>query len=426
MKTQTINSIVASKLCLSCGACDAICSHNAISFQETVGGYLFPRISEELCSRCGWCFKVCPGNGLGPALSKRLPEDIFKGTISFCTVGKATNERIFKNSQSGGAVTAVLNYLFDTKQIEHAIVATMNQNSPPRGEPILINNTKQLLEAQKSKYTPIPILCKLKELKDSDKAIAIVGLPCHMHGLLKYVDLISSLKKRRIIKLGLICERIMTAAAVDYLCSKSNLKQPSGVVFKDKQYGYPGDIVVSDSNSSKIVIDRSFRKYMKDFFTPARCRICFDKFNIFADLVFGDPHGIDGIDKQNGESLIIVRSSAGEHILKEAIKHNFVKMRSIKTEDALNGQKIEKKRSEWHKFMSAWKNKKLPLPDYSFTHITNNKKQEKLIDMSLKLDQYQSANKLFSAIDRWALLQKILNKSPIKNIYRIFNKPNWS
>lgn len=425
MKTQTINSIVNSKLCLSCGACDAICSHNAISFQETVGGYLFPKINEELCTGCGLCFKVCPGNGLGSTLSKRLPEDIFKGTISFCTVGKATNEIVFKNSQSGGAVTAVLNYLFDTKQIEYAIVATMNQNSPPRGEPILINSTEQLFEPQKSKYTPIPILRKLKDLKNSDKAIAIVGLPCHMHGLLKLINLVPNLKKLHFIKLGLICERIMTTTAIDYLCSKSNLKQPNGVIFKDKQYGYPGDIVVSDSNSSKFIIDRSFRKHMKDFFTPARCRICFDKFNIFADLVFGDPHGIDGIDKQNGESLIIVRSPTGENILKEVIKHNFVKMRNIKTEEVLNGQKIEKKRIEWHKFMTAWENKKLPLPDYNFTHTTNSKKQEKLINMSLKLDQHQSANKLFLATNRWALLQKMLNKKPIKNIYRLFTKLNW-
>lgn len=425
MKPQTINSIVASKLCFSCGVCDAICSNNAISFHETIGGNLFPKISAELCTGCGLCFKVCPGNGLGPALSKRLPEDIFKGTISFCAVGKATNEKVFKNSQSGGAATAVLNYLFDTKQIEYAIVATMGQNSPPRGEPILINSAEQLFEAQKSKYTPIPILRKLKGLKNSDKAIAIVGLPCHMHGLLKLIDLVSNLKKRRIIKLGLICERIMTTTAIDYLCSKSNLKQPNGVIFKDKKYGYPGDIVVSNNSSETLVIDRSFRKHMKDFFTPARCRICFDKFNIFADIVFGDPHGIDETDKNNGESLIIVRSSVGEDILKKVIKHNFVKMRNIKAEDALNGQKIEKKRSEWHMFMSAWENKRLQLPDYNFTRTTNNKRQEKLIDMSLKLDQYQSANELFSATDRWALLQKILAKKPIKKIYRLFTKLNW-
>ncbi len=424
MKTQTINSIVTSKLCLSCGACDTICSHNAISFYETTGGYIFPKISEELCTKCSLCFKVCPGNGLGPALSKKLPEDIFSGAISFCTVGKAINERVFMNSQSGGAVTAVLNYLFDSKQIEYAIVATMNKNSPPRGEPLLINSSKQLFDSQKSKYTPIPILSKLKELKGSNKTIAVAGLPCHMHGLLKLVNLTPSLKNLNIIKLGLICERIMTTTAIDYLCSKSDIKQPSGVIFKDKQYGYPGDTVVSNDSEDKFIIDRSFRKHIKDFFTPARCRICFDKFNIFADLVFGDPHGIDGIDKQNGESLVIARSSTGEHIIKEAIKHNFIKMRNVKTEEAINGQKIEKKRSEWHKFMTAWEKKKLPLPDYSFTRVTNSKKQENFPCMSLKLNQYHSANKLYSAIDRRALFQKILNKKPIKNIYRLLIKIN--
>lgn len=428
MTNQTIDQIVTSKLCLSCGACDTICNHNAISFQETTGGHLYPVINKKACTNCELCFKVCPGKEFIANKHQPYNSNIFKGNIISCMVGKSTSEEIFKNSQSGGAVTAVLKYLFQSKQIQHAIVAGMNNESPPRGKPLLINSTEQLHAAQKSKYTPIPILSSLKDIKNTDKPVAIVGLPCHIHGLLNLQSLMPALQKLEFIKLGLICERIMTTSAIDYLCHKSNLKSPTNVIFKDKQYGYPGDIVISEHNNKSCVIDRSCRKYIKDFFTPACCRVCFDKLNTCSDITFGDPHGIKGIDKKNGESLAIIRTQNGEHIINQAIRNNALSVRSIDQEHAIRGQRIDRKENEWNKSMSAWEAKGLDLPNFGFMHIESNKIniQKRLIELSLKLDKYSSSEKLFSAAKNFEIKQRLLKKKPIKNIYRLLNKLNKS
>lgn len=82
---------------------------------------------------------------------------------------------------------------------------------------------------------------------------------------------------------------------------------------------------------------------MKDFFTPTRCMLCFDKMNIYSDIVLGDPHGVENTDKENGESLVLVRTSLGKDIVNDAIANNFINLRDASLEQAISGQGIELK-----------------------------------------------------------------------------------
>ena len=137
-----ISFVVAEYLCNSCGACFAACSHGSISYIETVGGYLFPRINTETCTHCGLCYEVCPGVHFGKSLIARMPDDPFVGDIISCHAGKAINKMVFDNSQSGGIATALLVQLLATGQISGAIVADM-KGTPPRGHALMAKNVDE-------------------------------------------------------------------------------------------------------------------------------------------------------------------------------------------------------------------------------------------------------------------------------------------
>ena len=80
----------------------------------------------------------------------------------------------------------------------------------------------------------------------------------------------------------------MTATAIDFISLQATNNPVNNFIFRDKlKPSYPGNSVVF-SNDSEFVLDASIRMNMKDFFTPARCRLCFDKLNIFSDLVMGE------------------------------------------------------------------------------------------------------------------------------------------
>ena len=78
---QDISCVVNQKLCHTCGACAAICPSDAISYQETVGGYCFPTIEKEKCVQDRVCrFGHHGSHGAGRSSSpSRLSCDIVAG-----------------------------------------------------------------------------------------------------------------------------------------------------------------------------------------------------------------------------------------------------------------------------------------------------------------------------------------------------------
>ncbi len=363
--SNDISAIVAAHLCHSCGACFCVCGSGAIHFVETAAGYIFPQIDYSACTNCGLCHKVCSGHHFGQTLKQMMPGDPFIGQIHECQVGVASSMDIYKNSQSGGVVTAILAHLLETKKISFAIVAIMTEQTPPRGDVIIARTPHDLLRAQKSKYTPIPLLRILPQIKNTMGPFALVGLPCHLHSLQNLCDAIPWLAKKQIIRIGLICDRTMTAKAIDFIGQQATQKPIKQFIFRDKtKPSYPGHPYVVTADLEEFALNKSVRMAMKDFFTPLRCRLCFDKLNIFADIVCGDPHGLEGIDRERGETLVLTRTERGKKIIEHAKQAKAITLNPCDEKLAIKGQGIEKKRKAFSAYMTAWKTMGYSYPDY--------------------------------------------------------------
>jgi coenzyme F420 hydrogenase subunit beta len=432
-KRRDITEVVNNMLCHSCGSCFAACGHDCITYNTTSAGYLFPKIDYDACTNCGLCFDVCPGDHFTDRLQEKTIEDPFVGTILSSYVGKATNERIYKNSQSGGVVTAILKYLLESKQISAAIVTSMNMNSDSYSEARIVTTVNELIEAQKSKYVPTAINALMQEVEKIDGRVALVGLSCHMHGLENLLTIRRKLKNK-IIKIGLICDRVMTSASVDFLSQKITNNKIKNFVFRDTlNTSYPGDITVTESTGKIKILDKKSRMIMKDYFTPARCLLCFDKMNIYADIVVGDPHGIQGVDRINGESLVLIRTESGKEILKKAVESNEILVRPLPVDKALQGQNIDAKRKKWDIHYKAWKEMGYKLPDYPKTvnlntlniNSDNIDMAKKNLEHALSLDKYKSRDLLIKDANKY-YKYKIVKENllyPLRKIKSLIN--NW-
>jgi len=433
MKEKNVADIAETRLCCSCGACEWACPEKAISYVETVGGYLLPKIDFAACTDCGICTSVCPGAGLAPALADRLPSNPFIGTALQTYVGKATNRDLYANSQSGGIVSALLAHALETGEIAGAITAVMVAGNPPKTIARLVKSIEEIRQAQKSKYCPVPLLSVLDEIEELEKPVAFVGVACQIHGLCNILERFPCLKEKISFTIGLICDRTMTYGAVDFLLKKAGLAQESERMlhFRDKACGgYPGNVNVIYSDGCSASLPSSIRIRIKDFFTPACCRLCFDKMNVFADISVGDPWGIDGADRIGGESVAIIRTEAGKRIFQNALKNSAVTAREITYDEVLSGQKIEQKRAEWDGYMEAWKSLDRPLPnfyekvhEYSDTQHLNGYYKSHL-QHALSLDQYPSRNALVSAAEKYLFSQSLkrIRTLPFRAIKRISGK----
>jgi len=399
-KFNTVEDIAEEYLCNSCGACSVICPENAITSRETVGGYLFPEIDEDKCTNCGQCPEVCPGIKFGDHLKENLPDDPFEGEALSAHLAKATNQKIFDNSQSGGAVTAILTHALENNVIDGAIVTTMKPGNPPRPESFIAKNPDELIEAQKSKYSPVPILKNIGTVLQKDLRIGLVGLPCHIHGLFNLYDKIPELKEKVEFTIGLFCDRALTLKAIDYLLSLADeVPAPKNLHFRDKQAnGYPGSVKIFDRNNKEKVFPPSERKQIKNFFTPLRCRLCYDKICTFSDISIGDPWGIKKADKQKGESAVIIRNNTGKRIYDKAIHNKYLANTIINYEDVISGQKISSRKKKCCNFFLKWEKLNKFLPDYHFEVSGEEKKghiqyRNKLCQ-SLRLDKFDSKTEL--------------------------------
>ena len=397
-------------LCNSCGACFAVCNQEAIQFVETVGGYLFPVVDTKSCTNCGLCNQVCPGTQLGKTLIKEVPQDPFKGLVKACYVGRAADNEIFLNSQSGGLATALLRSLFEAGKVEAAIVAVMDSRTPPRGAVRVVTNPDDLTLAQKSKYSPIPLLKALRQLPAGTRSVAIVGVACQMHGLSNLRDVVTTYQKIKFFKIGLVCDRVLTSAAIDYMGRLATKERIDGLVWRDKQkYCYPGNPVVHTTGGQEILLKASQRMEIKDFFTPARCRLCFDKLNVYADVTLGDPHGIKGVDRTLGENVMFVRTDIGLQLVEEARAECTIILRKISSEEAIRGQEIEKKRIMWSEFMTAWigMGRRQPVFPLTLASCSDVAEQIHWLQHSLQLDRFSSRGAVLRAADKWVFLRKV-------------------
>ena len=367
---ENITHVVNQKMCNTCGACFAVCKGGAIEYKETVGGYFFPYIDNEACTNCGLCYSVCPGVKFGQSLMERMPDDPFTGRALEAFIGKATDKTLYENSQSGGLVSALLVHAFQAGLADVAVTVAMDWGNPPRPKARLTKSVDEIILAQKSKYCPVPTLSVLKDAENTDQKIVLVGTSCQVHGLFNTMDMLPRLKERISLIIGLICDRVMTYAALDFLIYSSKLANhdKKKLLFRDKSCGgYPGNVHIQSLNGENEIMPAKARMRIKDLFTPVRCRICFDKMNIFSDIVAGDPWGIADADLKSGESIAILRTIRGQNFFQQAIKSKFFSGREISCQDIHDGQGIAVKRQEWSGYAAAWKKLGHQLPDYGDT-----------------------------------------------------------
>jgi coenzyme F420 hydrogenase subunit beta len=353
---------------------------------------------------------ICPGKGFVQQVYDCLPQDPFTGICLEAYVGRATDSALYTNSQSGGIVSALLAHALQKGEIGAAVTAAMVEGNPPRPFVRLAKNIQEIKQAQKSKYAPVPLLTALEEIAGFTQPVAIVGVACQIHGLVNALERFPRLKGQIKYKVGLVCDRIMTFGAMDYLIKKAGLLHKETLMFhfRDKACaGYPGDVHITTSDGDSASLPASARMQIKDFFTPARCRLCFDKMNVFSDIVVCDPHGIGGVDRKGGESVTIIRTEAGRHLFKSALAQSALIVRGISYENVITGQNIHQKRSQWRGYTEAWVRLGRPLPNF-VDRVREHARTawgstvyRKHIRQALILDTYPSRKDLVAAAEKY-------------------------
>jgi len=305
-------------------------------------GRFLPEIDSELCSQCGICLVVCPCycldiselhlNAFG-----HKSEDILLGSRLNCYIGHSADNDIRYNSSSGGLVTTLLIYLLENGYINGALITKMNEENPLHPQPFIARTEKDIILAAKTKYCPVPANIALRDIIDEEGKYAVVGLPCHLHGIRKAEMSNNELKNRIILHIGILCSGVPNFKATEYLLRRMRIKTEAISSLEYRGLGWPGKMSIILKNGDKHIIP--YPTYWDEFgglFYPYRCAMCTDWFAKLADISFGDAWLTEFKKDTIGSSIVISRTSQSEDFLQRMIHAGIMELNGV------NGELVKK------------------------------------------------------------------------------------
>lgn len=417
-KGKTIGEVVKGGLCTGCGTCMGICPVDAIEMViEHRKGIYIPQLDEEKCNRCGLCFEVCPGHAvdftqLNLEVFGKEPNDILIGNYLNCYIGHSTDYDIRYNSASGGLVTQLLIFALEEGVIDGALVTRMNRDTPLDPEPFIARTRDEIIEAAKSKYCPVPANIALKEIlkaKEGER-FAVVGLPCHIHGIRKAETASKRLKEKIFLHLGLFCNHVPNFWGTNLLLQKLKINNEEIVKFDYRGEGWPGYMKISKKDGEILLLPDYWSFVGSYFFFPSRCLMCDDATNEVADISFGDVWLPELSNDKTGKSLVLSRNRIGEEVLHKIKSRNEVKLTKVSANNVIHSQRGVL-------YLKKGLNARQGLFKAMPYNVRNSSLKSDIIDRLLALFPY-----LNSCVGSKAIFRKILPHIPSKLI-RLYGIP---
>jgi len=339
MGSLLIERIVQTNLCSGCGACYAICPHDAIDMKISLDGAYRPFIDFSKCSFCKLCERVCPSLSSNQKI-------MMNGLGSFvrCYVGYSADAIIRWKASSGGLATTILLSLLEEGVISSAVVVKDDPDNPLRPFMTLVKDKEEIKGAMGSKYCPVEPRFKVKDLIRERGKIAVVGLPCHIWAFRKLERVVGKLKNKVLVHLGLFCGKTPNFYAITYFLRKvANVNERDVTHISYRGRGWPGKMTVStkQGNSLSFELGDWYNFSYYPHFIPVRCVLCHDITNQQADISLGDAWGL--ADDKIGASVVITRTPIGERVIQHLCNTRRLVLREVKPRQISQGQGLEGK-----------------------------------------------------------------------------------
>jgi len=162
--------------CCGCAACANACPHGTIEMREDVEGFMYPRIDMVKCLSCNLCEKACPA--LNPVVEKPVPQKAL--------LLQHRNEAVRRESTSGGAFTALAEYVLELGGLVFG--AALTEGLIVRH--VAAETEEDLSRFRNSKYVQSEIGYSFTQAKHDlvqGRWVLFSGTPCQIEGLLHYL-----------------------------------------------------------------------------------------------------------------------------------------------------------------------------------------------------------------------------------------------
>ncbi|MDD5556859.1 MAG: Coenzyme F420 hydrogenase/dehydrogenase, beta subunit C-terminal domain [bacterium] len=383
-----LREIVETGLCHRCGSCAGICPAGVIRPGED--SYPSWDGSESACTGCGLCVRVCPGLAFPFPEQTRLlfgdgaPVGEAHGVFRRAFLGYATDPAVREGGTSGGIGTQMPLSMIGAGKARGAFIVDSDDELKWRPRAVIARTREEIARGGLSKYPACSINHLFAGIGDGDGPFVFTGLPCHVHGLRKMIELKPALGEKVALTVGLLCHSCLSHQALRDIFETYGIdgRAVERIEYRGgKLPGYIRGLLPSGEWAylpyPRLGPDR-YRPNAKEcltlffkFHSPPRCRLCIDATAEFADISIGDPW-FKGWEAERrlprGYSLVIARTERGLGALEEAERRGEIALEPFPEEQVRMSHApmvFPKRRRAFHN-IARRRRAGLPVPSYGF------------------------------------------------------------
>lgn len=319
------------KRCCGCSACYSACPKQCIEMKTDSEGFLYPIVDKEKCVDCGLCERVCP-------IINRTPEHE-KPQSAYIVQNK--DEKILKESTSGGAFTAIAEYVID----KGGVVFGGAFDSDFRVAHICVNNKADLAKFRNSKYVQSDVgrtFMRAKEFLDRERFVCYSGTPCQIEGLKHFLQK----EYANLITVDVVCRAVPSPLIWGkYKHMRAGDNKLISSAFRSKEpYGYDYSQIKVETEQSSYRAGVESDPYLRAFFSnlsdrPSCYSCAFKKRYRQSDITLWDcfePYKFDKtMDNNKGVTRVLIHTDAGCRLFNEVIQK--LKYKAIEPEKLVDG-----------------------------------------------------------------------------------------
>jgi coenzyme F420 hydrogenase subunit beta len=238
--------------------------------------------------------------------------------------GHATDEAVRFEGSSGGAISGLLIHALSTGLVDRVLHIAPDPMDPTRNVVAVSRSAGEVLARAGSRYTASSPLEQIEAALAEGGAMAFVGKPCDASAIRQLAKADPRVDRHVPLVISFFCGGIPSHAGVGRILDAMGVAAAEVSEFRYRGRGWPGSAAaVTPAGTAEMSYAESWGRHLSKE-VQFRCKICPDAVGGVADLAcadawYGDDDGYPSFEEQEGRSLIIARTEAGERLLASAL-----------------------------------------------------------------------------------------------------------
>ncbi len=349
-----LKRVMNNDLCSGCGMCSAAAEDDAIKIKINQDGYRRPFLNQAFQSRevadaaTSEAFgKSCPALNLDIRPYKSENYHPIWGEILDTLKGYAADDEVRQAGSSGGVISALAQYCLDKKLVDGVIQIQASQDDPLENVAVISRSRQNVIASSGSRYAPASPAEALKWVAMSTEKYLFIGKPCDVGAVRQMQQHNPRLKENIPLIVSFMCAGTPSLHGTHQVLDQLEVKRDEVTAFRYRGDGWPGltKATLKNGESRTMTYNDSWGKVLNRHL-QTRCKICPDGIGEFADIVCadgweGDEKGYPSFAEREGNSLILLRTTKGRELFRNAEADGVVKAETFDTNSIFSIQPFQ-------------------------------------------------------------------------------------